>query len=92
MDPTVNTDDCINTTEDLLNKITPIFDLGGTGHKFEDYFAISAQIQNGLLPNALQPYHIFTSPCHLTAYHLLRDPNMTRVSVVTMATAHDLSD
>ena len=92
LDSTVDTDDCINTTEDLLDEITPVFDLGGTGHKPMDYFAISTPIQNGLLPNALRPYHTFTSPCHLTAYYLLRDPSMARVSVDATATAHDLSD
>ena len=40
LDSTVDTDDCINTTEDLLDEITPVFDLGGTGHKPKDYLQL----------------------------------------------------
>lgn len=92
LDSTLDTGDQQDTTEDLLREIDPVFDLSPTARKTQDYFAIASRIADGEFPNAPRPYRTFTSHCHSTAYHLSRDPTMTRVSIGAVAAAYDLSD
>ena len=91
-DAILDTGDQQDTTEDLLQEIDPVFNLSPMARKPQDYFAIASYIADGKFPNAPQPYCTFTSYCHSTAYHLSRDPTMTRASIGAVAAAYDLTD
>ena len=92
LDSTLNTTNQIDTEEDLLDEINPVFDLNTTGKKPQDYFAIASQIGNGMFPNAPWPHRTFTSHCNSTAYHLSQDPTMARASIGAITAAYDLAD
>ena len=92
LNSTLDNGDQQYTTEDLLQEIDPVFDLSPTARKPQDYFAIASRIANGEFPNAPRPHRTFTSHCHSTAFHLSRDPTITRASIRAVAAAYDLAD
>lgn len=80
----------INTTSNLLDKITPVSRIAGPIRRLNNYFDEAQRLLDGGAPTAPTPYRTFAIGS--TAFHLTRDPNVARIPIDDAAKNYFLDD